>query len=235
MAERRFIRLKDGGQIVTEVGSHRALEQFTAKRQAALGLSGLLCAESRSCGAAPRAQYCAAMSFSIPCPHCRQTVSAPLGYGGRYVSCGACGASFLVIDEATLPPGEVVEFRPPATAAQEMDRSNPESAAYGAGSGLALRSPVAIHQLDAALAAEDADDSLKPLATVSVFLGGFSLALVCVPPLAVVSSVAGIAMGIVSLQTTGRHRAILGTLLNTFALLSAAALLVELLRDLPGS
>lgn len=175
-----------------------------------------------------------AMTFSIPCPNCRQTVSAPLGHGGRYVSCGACRVSFLVIDEETLPPGEVVEFRPSAGEAGTLNPATREPAARGIAGTASPRRPVAIHRLDSAGAPGEADDSLKPLATVSVFLGGVSLALVWVPPLAVVSSVAGIALGIVSLRTTGRDRAIVGTLLNVFALLAAGALLVESLRELPN-
>lgn len=167
------------------------------------------------------------MTFSIPCPNCRQTVSAPLGEGGRYVTCEACKASFLVIDEETLPPGEVVEFRSVEGEAGARRSSTLKS-------GASLRQPVAIHHLDSALAAEESDDSLRPLATVSTFLGGLSLALICVPPLAIVSSVAGLALGVVSLRTTGRHRAILGMIINVFALLSAAALWVEKLQDLPG-
>ena len=165
------------------------------------------------------------MPFSIPCPNCRQAVETPLGHGGQYVSCDACGASFLVIDEATLPSDEFVEFR----------GAGGETGALERGTVVARRTPVAIHRLDAGPAAEEMDDSLKPLATVSVFLGGVSLALVCVPPLAIVSSVAGIALGVVSLRTTNRHRAILGTLLNIFALLAGGALFMEMLRELPGS
>ena len=175
------------------------------------------------------------MTFPIPCPNCRQTVNAPLGHGGRYVSCAACGATFLVIDESTLPPGEIVEFQPSAGEPGVSRRGAAESEAPEAAAAVSQRRLVTVHRLDSALVDEETDDSLKPLATVSAFLGGFSLALVCIPPLTIVSSVAGISLGVMSLRTTGRHRAILGILLNTFALLAGGALYVEALRDLAGS
>ncbi len=174
------------------------------------------------------------MTFPIPCPNCRQTVTAPLGHGGRYVSCPACGASFLVIDESTLPSDEILEFRPFARETGTSGAGAFEAAAPEAAAAVSRRTPVAVHRLDSGVADDEADDSLKPLATVSVFLGGFSLALICIPQLAIVSSVAGVSLGVMSLRTTGRHRAILGTLLNTFALLAAGALFVERLRDWTG-
>lgn len=75
------------------------------------------------------------------------------------------------------------------------------------------------------------DESLGMLATVSMFLGGLSLAMVCIPAFAILTSVPGIVLGIVNLNTSQRARAITGILLNAFAFFAAVILYVQLLQD----
>lgn len=143
------------------------------------------------------------MSLALPCPLCEAPVAVDDRQMGTYVTCSDCQGTFLVLDEATLPDGAFVA----ATSAENSFAPMP--------------SPVAPKH------AHSSDDSLDFLPTLSLFLGGVSLALVCVPPLAILTAIPGLCLGLLNLDSPQRSRAITGTLLNVFALLSAIVLLTQ--------
>jgi len=153
------------------------------------------------------------MTTTVPCPTCQTAVSLPASIrrGGLYVSCEACRGTFLVIDEESLPEGDLIEFSPEGA----VSAGGP---ARFAGGVLAGTEPPAV------------DDSLRSLATGSLFLGGVSLALLCIPAFAVLSSVCGLVLGLVSLNTTERRRAVVGILFNAAALVIAIGLFLQALQ-----
>lgn len=164
------------------------------------------------------------MTISIPCPLCDRTVSLDERRMGRQVECPACRGRFLVVDEGSLSDGAYV-----LGSLRRDGGSSSGAANHAASSG----SPGNWTAREAGAIEEEAggDESLGMLATVSMFLGGLSLAMICVPALAMLTSVPGIVLGVVNLNTSQRARAITGILLNALAFLAAAILYVQLLRD----
>ena len=150
------------------------------------------------------------MPSSVPCPTCQTAVPVPsvIRGGGAYAVCASCQGTFFVIDEESLPEGDVIEFAP-----------------RGSTPGAALAA--------AALPFGDApatDESLRTLATGSLFLGGLSLTLTCIPALAVISSVCGLVLGLVSLNTSEHRRAFTGVLLNAAALVVSIGFFLQALQ-----
>lgn len=166
------------------------------------------------------------MTISIPCPLCDRTVSLDERRMGRQVECPACRGRFLVVDEGSLSDGAYVLGSLPREGGISSATAH-HAASPGSSGGWTAR------QAGSGLAEEEAggDESLGMLATVSMFLGGLSLAMVCIPALAILTSVPGIVLGIVNLNTSQRARAITGILLNAFAFFAAVILYVQLLQD----
>ncbi|AMV21089.1 hypothetical protein [Planctomyces sp. SH-PL14] len=171
------------------------------------------------------------MTISIPCPLCDRTVSLDERRMGRQVECPACRGRFLVVDEGSLSDGAYVLGSLPRDGGTSA--ANPHRPASSGSPGWTARGTAGGVGMGTGLVEEDAggDESLGMLATVSMFLGGLSLAMVCIPAFAILTSVPGIVLGIVNLNTSQRARAITGILLNAFAFFAAVILYVQLLQD----
>jgi hypothetical protein len=135
------------------------------------------------------------IAIDIPCPTCQNTVPVKLVRMGRYVRCDKCRTTFLVIDEASLPESGSVQFQPQ-------------------GDGEAAVRP----RFGVAQDLSELDDPTQKLATWSLFLGGLSLALICLVPLGIFTSVPGLIFGMISLKGGRRNHAIAGIIINSIAI-----------------